>query len=177
MSLILSTLAGRALSVLRLLPPWAWALLLALAWGGWQHHRATAAGHRLLAEQQAAAEARARALQADATETTRRLEAQRAIADQAQTAARAADVDAAAARAAADRLRQRLAAATSGARPASSATAAGSAPANDTEILCPDLLGRALDAARLYAGIADQRGGAGTACERSYDALTNHHKE
>lgn len=114
------------LSVLRVVPVWAWALAACLAWGGWQRHRATSATKAAaVAEQRAAVEA--------ATS-----EAERAARAQEQTyaenARQAADAYAAnlersraaagAARGELDRLRVAVAAVGPTCGPASSASAA-----------------------------------------------------
>lgn len=59
-------------------------------------------------------------------------------------------------------------------RPAAAdpAAAAGSAPAQDPGALLADVQRRIDAAAGQLASIAEERGIAGTACERSYDALT-----
>lgn len=167
-TLILGALRGLAGRV----PAWAWALAAALAWGAIQHHRAGAAARQVLAQQQAAAEAHAQQLQADAAETARRLAAQQEVTTRANEIATQARADAAAARAAAERLRQRIAARQADARPADPAAAGASSPAAAGPDLCPDLLGRAVDHARQLAAVADQSRIAGQACERAYDSLT-----
>jgi len=50
--------------------------------------------------------------------------------------------------------------------------AAGSAPARDPLVVLADLFSRADARAAELARIADERGAAGVACERAYDALT-----
>lgn len=154
------------------LPTWAWVLIVALAWGSWQHHRAKAAGEALLAQQQLAAQAHAAQLEADQAETARRLSVQTKVSRDAQTQTQAAQAAASAAADAAGRLRQRLAAVQADAG-ASAATAAGGCPSTTHTAGVPaDLLWRAVEAAGRYAAIADQRGTAGQACERAYQALT-----
>lgn len=128
--------------------------LAALLWLGW--HRFTDSYR-----EQGRQECRAAAL-AEYRENSDELVriAARSRADSARLVA-----DAGAARLSADRLRGAVAGSGLVIRP----DAAGrSAPASDTERLSAELLDRAQELAR----IADERGAAGSACERSYDALS-----
>lgn len=152
-------------------PIWAWALVAALAWGGWQRHLATSRADTLRhAEAQAAAE-QIQAAQAAASETARRLQAQEEVSRAAQARAQANARAAADARAAAERVRvaaQSLAASAAAGDPAApdqceAARAAGR--------LLADLLGRAVTRAAVLADHADQARGAGQACEAAYQAL------
>jgi septal ring factor EnvC (AmiA/AmiB activator) len=71
-----------------------------------------------------------------------------------------------------ERLKLRLATAERRSRDAGNAiTAQLSQAAEDTARMRADVLGRVGEAAQLYAGVADDRGIAGTACEKSYDAV------
>ena len=155
-------------SFARLVPVWAWMLAALLAWGGFQKHRAGAAGAQLQRVQAAAAIEREQALQASITETQRRLAAQQEIAHAADQAASRARADASAAAGAAGRLRERIAALQAIAR-SSDPAAAGPGPA--------DRLGDALAACagryRDVAAAADRAILAGQACERAYGALTD----
>jgi len=143
-------------------PGWAWALVLSLSWGGWQHHRAAVAGRQAVAAEQAL-----RQLQADAAKATKdalvkQIEVQQGAIHVAQeTAAQ----DRAGADAAADalrRLRQRAAHACGGAAPAA---AAGSQAATGGPVVSAELFSRLGEAAGRLAAIADERGRAGAACE------------
>lgn len=160
------------LGLLRAVPLSAWAIAAALAWGGWQHHRATAAGAELARVQQQTADLRERAMHGALIETTRRLTAQQEAANAAETLARRARADAAAAGAAAGQLRSYAAglAARAGAcdSPAATVSPAASAPG----VVLADLLGRAADRAVDLAAEADRRGIAGGECAQHYDALT-----
>lgn len=120
------------------------------------------------AEAARAAEARYRA------EEERRIAAQQEIVDAAEKRAAQARADAAVADAAAGRLRDRVAALVAAARQAASnpSIAASGPPATDPAGMLGDVLDRCIGRVRLLAEIADRRGIAGAACERSYDALT-----
>ena len=155
---------GRLIGLLRLVPVWAWALVAALLYGGWQHHRATAAGIQALEAQKALA-----TLQADAAKHSIDTLA-RTVAVQ-QEAVHAAQETATADRAAADaaagalvRLRNR--AAHPGGGCAAPAVASGSTPTTAGAVVPAELLGEVGELARRYAAIADDRGRAGAACER-----------
>lgn len=71
-----------------------------------------------------------------------------------------------------ERLQQRLAAAEQRSRNAGNAiTAQLSQAAEDAARVRADVFGRVGEAAQLYAGVADERGVAGSACEKAYDAV------
>ena len=126
------------------------------------------------AERAAAAARAASASEAARVEEQRRAAAQKEIVDAHEARARRARADADAAGAAAARLRDRVAAlvAASG-HPAAGdpSAAAASAPAGDATELLADVLGRCVSRVRELAAVADERGAAGAACERAYDAL------
>ena len=166
--IILAALRGMGSKV----PAWAWALIVALAWGGWQHYSAKAAGAALLARKQQEAAAQVEQMQAAQAETARRLLAQQEATNDANLKTQAALADAAGAGDAVRRLRQRIAAAQSSVRPADPAASSCGAAAAASSGVPPDLFWRVVDAAGRYAAIADQRGIAGEACERAYQALT-----
>jgi len=91
---------------------------------------------------------------------------------EAQEQLAAARTDAERAGSALERLQQRLAAAEQRSRDAGNAiTAQLSQAAEDAARVRADVLGRVGEAAELYAGVADERGIAGSACEKSYDAV------
>ena len=110
---------------------------------------AAAQAGRLLARERAAAMAR---IDAAATAQARRVAADRA-----------------GAAAAGDGLRQRAAAVA--ARCDTGAASAGTAAGNPGAVLA-DVLGRLESAGRELAAVADERGVAGSACERAFDALS-----
>lgn len=71
-----------------------------------------------------------------------------------------------------ERLQQRLAAAERRSRDAGNAiTAQLSQAAESAARVRADVFGRVGEAAQLYAGVADERGIAGSACEKAYDAV------
>lgn len=161
--------AGRrvVLTLLRLVPIWAYTLAAALAWGGWQHHRARVAGVELAQHITQTANLREQAMHAALIETTRRLMAQQEAADAAALQTRQARTAAAAAGSAADKLRAhaaRLAASAAACNP----TAAASSPADRLA----HILGESVDRYREVAAAADRAVIAGQLCERSYGALT-----
>ena len=144
----------------------------------WQHHRADAA---VVECKNASAVASALATEAAlkqsteyrATEQAWR-DKQKEIADEADKQLAHVRADAAIADAAAGRLSQRVAALVAQARAAAANPAAvsASAPAGDPAGMLAELQRRADEAAGIYARIADERGAAGAACEREYDALS-----
>lgn len=161
-----------AFALVRAVPMWAWALIAALLWGGFQYSRAERAGAELLRHQQQTATLREQAMHGALIETTRRLKAQQEAADAAETAASQARTDAAAAGDAAGRLRAhvaRIAASASACNPA--AAAVGQAASAPTVVLA-DMLSRLEARGREHAAESDRRGIAGTECQRRYEALT-----
>lgn len=160
-------------------PSWAW-WVLALA--------VVAAGQqvRVLAAQSVAAEARTElanyraevserdklAAVAAIEESQRRQAATEKADAEAQEQLAAARTDAARAGSALERLKLRLAAAEQRSRAAGNAiTAQLSQATESTARVQADVLGRVGEAARLYAAVADERGVAGAACEKAWDAV------
>lgn len=142
-------------------PIWVWFVIAALAWGGYQRHRATVAVQEL-------ADVRESAYRTALIETTRRLTVQTEITNAASIALAQARADAADAAVAAGRLRdaaraagRRACPAVAGASPAASAPAVVLAELYDWADGRAGDLAAAVDAARI----------AGTACEQSYEAL------
>jgi Protein of unknown function (DUF2514) len=155
------------LGIVRAIPLWVWALAAALAWGGWQKHRATSIAAEFAQAQQQAAAEREQALAATIAETARRLAAQQEATRRADTSLAKARGAAASAAVAADGLRSRLAAIKADAA-ASNPAATG---AGQTDRLA-ELLGTCADRHRDVAAAADRAIIAGIACEQSYNALT-----
>lgn len=151
-----------ALSMLRVVPAWAYAIALALAWGGFQHHRATAAVNEL-------AEVREAAYRAALIETTRRLTVQQEVTHAADLALAQARADADGAALAADRLRS--AARNAASRACSAAPAGPGAAASAPAVVLADVLQSADSRAGELAAAVDAARVAGIACERAYEAL------
>lgn len=166
-------------SWLKFVPGWAWwVLALAVVAGGQQI--------RVLSAQSVAAEAQAdlanyrtevserdrrAALFVIQENQRRQVETEKADAE-AQEQLAAARTDAERAGSALERLQQRLAAAEQRSRDAGNAiTARLGQAAEDAARVRADVLGRVGEAAQLYAGVADERGIAGSACEKAYDAV------
>lgn len=155
------------LSLAKGIPIWAWALVAALAWGGWQRHLATSRADTLRQAEAAAAAEQIQAAQAAASETARRLQAQEEVSRVAIAKAQSNARAAADARAAAERVRvaaQSLAASAASSDPAT----ADQCEANRLT----DVLGRCVSRLVGVAEAADRAVAAGEACQRSYDALT-----
>lgn len=121
-----------------------------------------------------AASAALRESEAARAEEQRRAEAQREVVEAYERQIQKVRADAAIADAAAGRLRDRVAALVAAARQAAQHPgAAASGPATDDATgMLADVLGRCVTRIRFLAAVADQRGAAGQACERSYDALS-----
>lgn len=164
---------------LKLVPGWAWwVLALAVVAGGQQM--------RVLSAQSVASKAQAdlasyrtevserdrRAAMAVIQENQRRQAATEKADAEAQEQLAAARTDAERAGNALERLQQRLAASEQRSRDAGNAiTTQLSQAAEDAARVRADVLGRVGEAAQLYAGVADERGIAGSACEKAYDAV------
>ncbi|WP_417585578.1 DUF2514 family protein [Pelagibacterium sp.] len=164
---------------LKLVPTWSyWVLALVLV-ACWQQIR-------VLSAQSAASKAQAdlanyrtevsdrdrRAALYVIQENQRRQAATEKADAEAQEQLAAARTDAERAGSALERLQQRLAAAEQRSRDAGNTiTAQLSQAAEDAARVRADLLGRVGEAAQLYAGVADERGIAGSTCEKAYDAV------
>ena len=164
---------------LKLVPGWAyWVLALVLVAGGQQIRvssaQSVAAGaQRELSDYRAEVAERDRRADVFVIQGNQRRQAATEKADaEAMQQLDQARSDADRAGSALERLQQRLAAAEQRSRDAgNSITAQLGQAAEDTARMRADLLGRLGAAAQLYAGIADQRGIAGAACERVYDGV------
>lgn len=164
---------------LKLVPSWAWwVLALVLVAAGQQI--------RVLSAQSVASKAQAdlatyrtevserdrRAALFVIQENQRRQAATEKADAEAQEQLAAARTDAERAGSALERLKLRLAAAEQRSRNAGNAiTAQLSQAAEDAARVRADVFGRIGEAAQLYAGVADERGIAGSACEKAYDAV------
>lgn len=155
------------------------AMVLALGtWAVVTTARYDAADKALLQLQAEHAQALAQAVTEARAEETRRVAAQAEIANEAHRQLEIVRGNADAARAAAQRLYARLAVAAASPSGHSTAAPAGS-PADGADMVPADVYRQLLGAARRLgdrgvdlAQLADQRGIAGTACERAYDSLT-----
>lgn len=163
---------------LKFVPGWVWLLALAVVAAGQQI--------RVLSAQSVASKAQAdlatyrtevserdrRAALFVIQENQRRQAATEKADAEAQEQLAAARTDAERAGSALERLQQRLAAAEQRSRDAGNAiTAQLSQAAEDAARVRADVFGRVGEAAQLYAAVADDRGIAGTACEKSYEAV------
>lgn len=161
---------GIVLAILRGIPVWAWALAAVIGWGALQKHRADAAAKREKAAALEQADARASAIHGALVQQTNVVRKQTEVIHDATEQARRARADADRAGDAERRLLARIGAAGGGST--DPAAAGASAPAGDASAVPADLLGRCVGDLRRLAAIADERGIAGQACERAYDALT-----
>jgi len=164
---------------LKLAPTWSyWVLALVLVAGG-QQIRVLSAQSVASKAQAELANYRAEVSERDRLaalfviqENQRRQVATEKADAEAQEQLVAARIDADRAGSALERLQQRLAAAEQRSRDAGNAiTAQLSASAEDAARVRADVFGRVGEAAQLYAGVADERGIAGSACEKAYDAV------
>jgi predicted nucleic acid-binding Zn-ribbon protein len=164
---------------LNLVPGWAyWLLALAVVAGGQQlrvlsaQSDASKAQTDLASYRTEVSERDRRAALFVIQENQRRQAATEKADAEAQEQLAAARTDAERAGSALERLQQRLAAAEQRSRDAGNAiTAQLSQAAESAARVRADLLGRVGEAAQLYAGVADERGIAGAACERAYDSV------
>ena len=164
---------------LKLVPGWAyWLLALAVVAGGqqirvlWAQSDAAQAQADLADYRTEVSERDRRAALFVIQENQRRQAATEKADAEAQEQLAAARTDAERAGSALERLQQRLAAAEQRSRDAGNAiTAQLSQAAEGTARVRADLLGRVGEAAQLYARVADERGVAGAACERTYDSV------
>jgi len=167
------------IALIKGLPSWAWWALALVVVAGGQQIRVSSAQSVAAGAQRELADYRTEVAERDRRaavfvihENQRRQAAiEKADAD-AQKQLDQARSDAERAGNALERLQQRLAAAEQRSRDAgNSITAQLGQAAEDTARMRADMLGRLGAAAQLYAGVADQRGIAGSACERAYDGL------
>lgn len=164
---------------LKLTPAWAWWALALAVVAGWQQIRVSSAQSVAAGAQRELAHYRADVAERDRRaavfviqENQRRQAATEKADADAQKQLDQARSDAARADSALERLQQRLAAAEQRSRDAgNSITAQLGQAAEYAARMRADLLGRLGAAAQLYAGVADQRGIAGAACERAYDGV------
>jgi len=163
---VIALLIPRVLAFAKAIPWWAWVLAVALAWGGWQRHKAQSVAAEYQRAQASAAAEREAALQSSITETARRLAAQQKVANEARAQTVKARASAAAAGDAVQQLRDRLA-------QSPSASPDNPAPANRGETAAlARILGICAGRYQELARITDEAITAGKACEQSYDALT-----
>ncbi len=172
------------------LMPWRWLLLAGavagLVWAvwAWDDGRMRAqfsAGYAKAKAEWADADRKREEVAAAARELESLREAKRAAKQKEIDDANALELqnlraDAVIAAAADGRLRKRIAAllaARGGQTGADTAFAGDSAPAEDAARVLADVLGRCVDRIRVLAAVADERGAAGSACERSYQTLTD----
>lgn len=152
-----------------------------LAWGSHREDKGFRAGALQVTSQWQAADLRRAAAARQAMDAARAEEQRRAAAHQEALDAYEAQLtraraDAVIAGAAAGRLQQRVAALVAAARDRAAAGNPGPAApgqaADDAAGVLADVLGRCVARAELLARVADERGTAGSACQRAYEALT-----
>ena len=164
---------------LKLVPAWGWWALALAVVAGWQQIRVSSAQSVAAGAQRELAEYRAEVAERDRRaalfviqENQRRQAATEKADAEAKQQLDQARSDAARADSALERLQQRLAAAEQRSRDAGNSITAQLGQAADSAArMQADMFGRIGAAAQLYAGVADQRGIAGAACERAYDGV------
>ncbi len=164
---------------LKFVPSWAWWVLALAVVAGGQQIRVLSAQSVAFKAQADLANYRTEVSERDRRaalfviqENQRRQAATEKADAEAQEQLAAARTDAERAGSALERLQQRLAAAEQRSRNAGNAiTAQLSQAAEDAARVRADVFGRIGEAAQLYAGVADERGIAGSACEKAYDAV------
>lgn len=165
---------------LKFVPSWAWWVLALAAVAGGQQIRVLSAQSVASKAQADLATYRTEVSERDrraalfVIQENQRRQAETEKADaEAQEQLAAARIDADRAGSALERLQQRLAAAEQRSRDAGNAiTAQLSQAAEDAARVRADVFGRIGEAAQLYAGVADERGIAGSACEKAYDSVS-----
>lgn len=164
---------------MKLIPPWAWLVLAMIGLAGMQSYRLNSAQAELANEKLAHSQYREAVADRDRAasvksliKTRRRIEAQEEIdrdaenktADYQDSLARADDKF--------ERLQQRFDAVSARSRACGNTiTEQLGKAAEDAARVQSDMFGRIGAAAKLYAGVADERGIAGSACEASYQSL------
>lgn len=134
------------------------------------HHERSVGAQR---EHDAVSAAAVAATASAASETNRRIVATQKVVHDTEISAAQVAADAASAGAARDALRVQLDAyVRRRAVPVDPAASGGGPAAADPDVVLAQLLERAADRAAGLAQLADERGIAGSACERSFDALT-----
>ena len=164
---------------LRLVPSWAWWAMALLAVAGVQQLRVAAAQVQAAGAVSALADYKTEVSERDRKaalaalqETKRRMTAFDEVQKDGEQKLEAARADAAAAGSALERLKLRLEAAERRSRDAGNTITAQLSQAAETDSrVRTELLGRIGEAAGLYAAVADERGVAGSSCERAFDAL------
>ncbi|UVO19608.1 DUF2514 domain-containing protein [Stutzerimonas stutzeri] len=171
---------------MKFVPGWAWWVLALAVVAGGQQIRVVMAQSVASKAQVTASKAQAdlanyrtevserdrRAAMYVIQENQRRQAATEAADAEAQEQLAVARGDAVRAGSALERLQQRLAAAEQRSRDAGNAITAQLIQAAESAArVRADVFGRVGEAARLYAGVADERGVAGSACEKAYDAV------
>lgn len=168
MGMILSPIFG----FLKLIPWWAYAIALCLAWGGYQRYQVKRGAAVYQEAQAEAAQQRQKQLEATIAETSRRLRAQQEVAKNADNQATAARAAAARASDAAARVLQRFIATEAIARSGDTSVASAGKAASAPSVLLTDVFGRCVNRVRQLAEYADSARIAGTACEAQYQSLT-----
>lgn len=161
------------IGVLGKVPVWAWLLGAALAWGGYHRLQAIGAKADFKEAQVQAQAAHDKQIAADATESARRAKTIMEAADAANIQAEQARAAAVRERDSRKRVQLDVAALQADARRRDSETPGGCAATEAAGAVLADLLGRAEERAGILAEYADGAWIAGTACERSYDALNS----
>lgn len=164
---------------LKLVPGWAWWVLALVVVAGGQQVRVLSAQSVASKAQADFADYRTEVSERDrraalfVIQENQRRQAETEKADaEAQEQLAAARTDAERAGSALERLKLRIAAAEQRSRDAGNAiTAQLGQAAEDAARVRADVFGRVGEAAQLYAGVADERGIAGSACEKAYDAV------
>ncbi|ANF26047.1 DUF2514 family protein [Stutzerimonas stutzeri] len=164
---------------LKLIPGWAyWVLALAVVAGGQQIRVLSAQSVASKAQVELAnyrtdvSERDRRAALFVIQENQRRQAATEKADEQAQEQLASARTDADRAGSALERLQQRLAAAEQrGIKAGNAITAQLGQAAEDAARVRADVFGRIGEAAQLYAAVADERGVAGSACEKAWDEV------